>query len=97
MKGDTELQETDPRTEKAMVICLEFPKEEKKVLRAQTVGRGEVKPLTPHSSKTILSGFEGLGCGIYFLLIEDRPRNLNFAFEASNPPQRFVSLVLITF
>ena len=55
MKGDTELQETDPHTEKAMVICLEFPKKEKKVLRAQTFGKGEVKPLFPCYNKKKLA------------------------------------------
>lgn len=64
-----ELQETDPFIEKAMVICLEFPKEQKEILRVQTCGSGEVKPLTPHSNKTLWSYFEGFASGIYFLLI----------------------------
>jgi hypothetical protein len=69
-----ELQETDPCIEKAMVMCLEFPKKQKEILGAQTFGR-KVKPLTPPRSKT-LPCFEGLGSEIYFLLIQDRSRNL---------------------
>lgn len=74
-----ELKETEPSMEKGMVIRLEFRKKQKMILRVQTFGSREVKSLTPCSSKTLLSCFEGLS--LAFIFSSTKAQKLNFAFE----------------